>query len=64
MTAKTMHKLSQDDTEILRRALNGHLIRPNARITLSLIEVLRDHFNRLDKIELTDSQTSCLGYDS
>jgi hypothetical protein len=58
MTSTIAKKLSQDGQEILRRALNGHLIPPDTRVTESLIDVLRDHFA---KIDLTDDDATCLG---
>ena len=61
MTHNQLEKLSEADREILRRALNGHLVRPGTRLTASLVEVLRDHFT---KIDLTDETASCLGWDS
>jgi hypothetical protein len=61
MTLKQLERLSDADREILRRALNGHLVRPGTRLTTSLVEVLRDHFA---KIDLTDQPTTCLGWDS
>lgn len=36
------------EIEILRRALTGRLINPETRITKSLIEVLADHFKKID----------------
>lgn len=57
MTPNQLQKLPEDDREILRRALNGHLIRPGTRLTVSLIEVLREYFA---KIDLTNYNSSCL----